>query len=61
VFLGDGARVAAQVRLAVFEATGYVCSVGIAHNKLFSKLGSGLNKPSQQTLFPFARWVPPSP
>ncbi|EDQ85140.1 uncharacterized protein MONBRDRAFT_38964 [Monosiga brevicollis MX1] len=52
--LFHGAMIAAEIRFRVFEETGYVCSAGIAHNKLFAKMGSGFNKPSQQTLYPRA-------
>ncbi|KAF9423472.1 DNA-directed DNA polymerase eta rad30 [Podila epigama] len=39
-----------EVRKAVKDELNYTCSAGIANNKLLAKLGSCLNKPSQQTI-----------
>ncbi|KAG0369059.1 DNA-directed DNA polymerase eta rad30 [Gamsiella multidivaricata] len=39
-----------EVRYAVREELGYTCSAGIANNRLLAKLGSGMNKPFQQTI-----------
>ncbi|KAF8931537.1 DNA-directed DNA polymerase eta rad30 [Dissophora ornata] len=39
-----------EVRYAVREELGYTCSAGIANNRLLAKLGSGMNKPYQQTI-----------
>eukprot|EP00730_Choanoeca_flexa_P000531 TRINITY_DN10235_c0_g2_i2.p1 TRINITY_DN10235_c0_g2~~TRINITY_DN10235_c0_g2_i2.p1 ORF type:complete len:736 (+),score=140.89 TRINITY_DN10235_c0_g2_i2:111-2318(+) len=50
--LFHGACIAAEVRLAVYRETGYIMSAGVAHNKLFAKMGSASHKPSQQSLFP---------
>lgn len=47
-----GARVVARLRRAVFEATGFTVSAGIAHNKMLAKLASSRNKPDRQTVVP---------
>ncbi|KAG0278317.1 DNA-directed DNA polymerase eta rad30, partial [Linnemannia exigua] len=39
-----------EIRQAVKDELGYTCSAGIANNKLVAKLGSGMNKPFQQTI-----------
>ncbi|KAG0319036.1 DNA-directed DNA polymerase eta rad30 [Dissophora globulifera] len=39
-----------EVRYAVKEELGYTCSAGVANNRLLAKLGSGMNKPFQQTI-----------
>ncbi|KAG0243043.1 DNA-directed DNA polymerase eta rad30 [Mortierella sp. GBA43] len=39
-----------EVRLAVRDELGYTCSAGIANNRLLAKVGSGMNKPFQQTI-----------
>ncbi|RKP09521.1 hypothetical protein THASP1DRAFT_14138, partial [Thamnocephalis sphaerospora] len=49
-FLNIAAEISAEIRHAVFDQLGYTCSTGIAHNKTLAKLGSGLNKPNQQTV-----------
>eukprot|EP00891_Asterochloris_glomerata_P001049 jgi/Astpho2/1049/gw1.00017.35.1_t len=50
--LACGAVAVADLRAAVAAQLGYSCSAGVAHNKILSKLASGLHKPSQQTLVP---------
>ncbi|KAF9101730.1 hypothetical protein BGX27_011352 [Mortierella sp. AM989] len=39
-----------EVRFAVKEELGYTCSAGIGNNRLLAKLGSGMNKPFNQTI-----------
>jgi DNA polymerase eta len=39
-----------NIRAAIREKLKYTCSAGVARNKLLSKLGSGHNKPNQQTV-----------
>ncbi|KAJ2459692.1 N-acetyltransferase eso1 [Coemansia sp. RSA 2337] len=45
------AQFASHVRSVIFQELGYMCSAGIAHNKLLAKIGSALNKPNVQTVF----------
>lgn len=47
-----GAELARQLRQDVFTQLGFTCSAGIAHNKMLSKLASGMHKPNKQTLVP---------
>ena len=59
-----GAAVAAEAREAVRAESGLRMSAGVAHNKLFAKLISGLHKPDDQTVLPAshaARVVEPLP
>ncbi|KAJ3178229.1 DNA-directed DNA polymerase eta rad30 [Gaertneriomyces sp. JEL0708] len=44
------ARYAQTVRKALMDELGYTCSAGVAHTKMLAKLGSGANKPNQQTI-----------
>ncbi|KAF9570711.1 DNA-directed DNA polymerase eta rad30 [Mortierella alpina] len=46
-----------KVRQAVKDELGYTCSAGVANNKLLAKLGSGMNKPFQQTII-LPKYVP---
>ncbi|KAF9939767.1 DNA-directed DNA polymerase eta rad30 [Modicella reniformis] len=39
-----------EIRFAVKAELGYTCSAGIANNRLLAKVGSGMNKPFQQTI-----------
>ncbi|KAG0000163.1 DNA-directed DNA polymerase eta rad30 [Entomortierella chlamydospora] len=39
-----------EIRFAVKEELGYTCSAGIGNNRLLAKLGSGMNKPFNQTI-----------
>ena len=34
------------IRAEIYNTLGYTCSAGIAHNKMFAKLGSNFNKPN---------------
>ncbi|KAI8321774.1 putative N-acetyltransferase eso1, partial [Martensiomyces pterosporus] len=58
------AEFAKMVRATVLQELGYQCSAGVAHNMMLAKIGSALNKPSQQTVFcqsqvePFMRTFP---
>ncbi|KAJ2156893.1 N-acetyltransferase eso1, partial [Coemansia sp. RSA 552] len=45
------ATLARNVRSALFRELGYRASAGVAHNRFLAKIGSGLNKPDQQTVF----------
>lgn len=45
-----GAELVRNVRLEIFEQLRYTCSAGIAPNKMMAKLGSGFNKPFNQTV-----------
>ncbi|KAF9945943.1 DNA-directed DNA polymerase eta rad30 [Mortierella alpina] len=46
-----------KVRQAVKDELGYTCSAGVANNKLLAKLGSGMNKPFQQTII-LPKYIP---
>ncbi|KAJ2761360.1 N-acetyltransferase eso1, partial [Coemansia nantahalensis] len=50
--LRHAAVFAQHVRRALFQQLGYRASAGIAHNRFLAKIGSGLHKPNQQTVFP---------
>ncbi|KAH7838232.1 hypothetical protein Vadar_023796 [Vaccinium darrowii] len=52
--LACGAIIVAELRMQVLKETEFTCSAGIAHNKMLAKLASGMNKPAQQTVVPFA-------
>jgi len=52
VRLAAGAVIADRIRQIIKLEVGYECSCGIAHNKMFAKLGSGRNKPNAQTVLP---------
>jgi len=43
-----------DMRAAVYQQTGFVCSAGISHNKILGKLACGLHKPNRQTVLPQA-------
>jgi DNA polymerase eta len=44
-----GAQLAAKIRAKVFEQLHYTVSAGISFNKILAKIGSGRNKPNNQT------------
>ncbi|KAK3826082.1 MAG: putative N-acetyltransferase eso1, partial [Benniella sp.] len=44
------AELCREIRFAVKDELGYTCSAGIANNRLLAKVGSGMNKPFQQTI-----------
>jgi len=46
----DSIEIATQIKLAVREATGLSCSIGITPNKLLSKIASDLDKPDGITI-----------
>ena len=48
----DGVRIADEIRNRVREELGITVSVGVADNKIFSKLGSDLKKPDAVTAIP---------
>ncbi len=48
--LGDGEKIAAAIKQKIRERTGLSASVGVSHNKLLAKLGSGMNKPDGLTV-----------
>jgi len=50
--LRAGSQLAARLRAALLAEVGLTASAGVAHNKLLSKLVSGLHKPDQQTSLP---------
>eukprot|EP00798_Chlamydomonas_sp_ICE-L_P024074 gene24074-9650_t len=50
--LACAATIVSELREAVRHELGFTCSAGVAHYKLLAKLGSGLNKPNQQTVVP---------
>src|SRR5690606_989769 len=49
VVLALAAEKVQEIRRQVRERLGYTCSAGIARNKILAKLGSGQNKPNNQT------------
>jgi DNA polymerase eta len=52
--LSCGIIIVAELRKQVLKETEFTCSAGIAHNKMLAKLASGMNKPAQQTVVPYA-------
>ena len=50
VVMNIGSEVVRGVRKEIFDQLHYTCSAGIARNKMMAKLGSGANKPNQQTI-----------
>ncbi|KAF9927594.1 DNA-directed DNA polymerase eta rad30 [Linnemannia zychae] len=46
-----------EIRQTVKNELGYTCSAGIANNRLLAKLGSGMNKPFQQTII-LPKYIP---
>jgi DNA polymerase-4 len=46
----ETAVLAQRIKLAVRDATGLTCSIGVASNKLLAKIGSDLNKPDGVTI-----------
>ncbi|XP_010481711.1 PREDICTED: DNA polymerase eta-like isoform X2 [Camelina sativa] len=52
--LSCGIILVAELRKQVLKETEFTCSAGIAHNKMLAKLASGMNKPAQQTVVPYA-------
>ncbi|KAJ1732614.1 N-acetyltransferase eso1 [Coemansia biformis] len=52
LLLRYAAEFARDARGTLLRELGYRASAGIAHNRFLAKIGSGLNKPDQQTVFP---------
>lgn len=50
--LAVGAKIAEEMRAAVYRETGYRCSAGVGHNKMLAKLVCGFHKPNKQTVIP---------
>lgn len=50
VTIGDGARIAEEIRRRVRGELGITVSVGVADNKIFAKLGSDMKKPDAVTV-----------
>jgi len=50
----DSLSLARRIKEAVLEATGLVCSIAVAPNKLLAKIGSDLDKPDGLTLLDWA-------
>jgi DNA polymerase-4 len=51
---GETLELAQRIKLAVHEATGLSCSIGVSPNKLLSKICSDLEKPNGLTLLSMA-------
>ncbi len=51
---GETLILAQRIKLAVREATGLSCSIGVTPNKLLSKIGSDLEKPDGLTILSLA-------
>ncbi len=47
---GSGEDMAREIKRRIRERTGLTASVGVSHNKLLAKLGSGMNKPDGLTV-----------
>ncbi len=47
---GSGEDMAREIKKRIRERTGLTASVGVSHNKLLAKLGSGMNKPDGLTV-----------
>ncbi|XP_074652840.1 DNA polymerase eta-like [Tubulanus polymorphus] len=50
--LTTGGVIVEEMRLAVYEQTGFRCSAGVAPNKMLAKLVCGLHKPNKQSVLP---------
>jgi DNA polymerase eta len=50
VFLRLASMYVAEMREHVYRELGFTCSAGLARNKTLAKLGSGTNKPNNQTI-----------
>jgi DNA polymerase IV len=47
---GSGEDMAREIKKRIRDRTGLTASVGVSHNKLLAKLGSGMNKPDGLTV-----------
>ncbi len=47
---GSGEDMAREIKKRIHERTGLTATVGVSHNKLLAKLGSGMNKPDGLTV-----------
>lgn len=52
VTMGDGERIAHEIRNRIKRELGITVSVGVSFNKVFAKLGSDLKKPDAVTVIP---------
>ena len=52
VTIGDGERIAHEIRNRIKRELGITVSVGVSFNKVFAKLGSDLKKPDAVTVIP---------
>ncbi|KAJ1858972.1 N-acetyltransferase eso1 [Coemansia sp. RSA 1822] len=50
LLLQYAATFAQQIRATLFQELGYRASAGVSYNRFLAKIGSGLNKPDQQTV-----------
>ncbi|MEG1923989.1 MAG: hypothetical protein RR307_05990, partial [Clostridia bacterium] len=53
MFLGNGEKIANDIRRVIREETGLTVSVGVSFNKIFAKLGSDMKKPDATTIINF--------
>ena len=54
--MGDGVKIAEEIRQTVKEELGLTVSIGVSFNKIFAKLGSDMKKPDAITVLPQDDW-----